>query len=249
MRIFYVGNNYNGYRILKWLKDIGENVVGISVHPDKKAKYKKEIILVSGLENKYIIDGNKINEQNSLKIINGFKPDIIISVNFGYIIKKEVLDIPPRGAINLHTSYLPYNKGVYPNVWSIIENTPAGVTLHYMDEEIDTGDIIDKVEVKIDITDTGKTLYKKLEKAAFRLFKKNWKDIKQGKNKRFVQLKAGTFHKISGIKKIDSIDPERYYKAIDLINILRARTFPPYKGAYLDINGRKIYMRIKLYEE
>lgn len=249
MRIFYVGNNYNGYRVLKWLKGRGENIVGISVHPDKKALFKEEIISVSGLSRKYIIDGSTINEPGTVKKINALKPDFIISINFDYILKKDILDITSRGAVNLHTSYLPYNKGNYPNVWSIVENTPAGVTLHYMDERVDTGEIINQVEVIIDITDTGKTLYKKLENAAFKLFKKNWDDIKSGKNKKFKQVGTGTYHKKRDVIKIDPIDPEKYYKAIDLINILRARTFPPYKGAYLDINGRKIYMRIKLYEE
>ena len=249
MRIFYVGNNYNGYRILKWLKDRGEHIVGISVHPDEKALFKKEIMSVSGLSRKYIIDGSDINEPETIKKINKLKPDIIISINFDYILKKDVLGIPSRWAINLHTSYLPYNRGNYPNVWSIVENTPAGVTIHYMDEGIDTGDIIDQVEVKIDITDTGKTLYKKLENVAFKLFKKNWDDIKSGKNKKTKQVGTGTYHKKRDVIKIDPINPEKYYKAIDLINILRARTFPPYKGAYLDINGRKIYIRIKLYEE
>ena len=70
--------------------------------------------------------------------------------------------IPPKGCINFHLSYLPYNRGKKPNVWPIIDGSPAGVTMHYIDNDIDSGSIVAQSEVKVDIVDTGKTLYNKL---------------------------------------------------------------------------------------
>src|SRR6202035_5691563 len=68
--------------------------------------------------------------------------DLLIAHGYRHIIKPSVLDRFPRRAVNLHISYLPWNRGADPNLWSFIENTPKGVSIHYLDAGIDTGDII-----------------------------------------------------------------------------------------------------------
>ena len=149
--------------------------------------------------------------------------------------------------VNLHPAYLPYNRGQYPNVWSIIEGTPAGVTLHYIDEGIDTGGIIARREVPVEPVDTGESLYRKLEATALELFRETWPLIKAGRAQCLPQDKqAGTYHRTRDIEAIDAIDQERDYKAGDLLNLLRARTFPPYKGAYFTADGKRVYLRLQL---
>jgi methionyl-tRNA formyltransferase len=68
--------------------------------------------------------------------------DFLASHGYRHIIKPSVLDRLPRRAVNLHISYLPWNRGADPNLWSFIENTPKGVSIHYLDAGVDTGDII-----------------------------------------------------------------------------------------------------------
>ena len=156
----------------------------------------------------------------------------------------------PAGCVNCHPALLPYNRGQYPNVWSIIENTPAGVTLHYIDCGIDTGDIIAQKEVLIEPIDTGESLYKKLEKTCVNLFKDTWFMIRSRQAPRIPQLSnEGTYHRTSDVELIDKIELDCKYTARELINILRARTFPPYKGAYFLHNGRKVYLQLKLFNE
>ena len=70
------------------------------------------------------------------------KFNFLISYGYRYVLKKEILDLFPNRAINLHISYLPYNRGSDPNFWSFIDGTPKGVTIHYLDEGVDTSDII-----------------------------------------------------------------------------------------------------------
>ena len=95
--------------------------------------------------------------------------------------------------------------------------------------------------------DTGETLYRKLEYASIDLFKKTWPLLKSGNAPRLKQdINAGTYHKTKDVEKIDNIELDRKYTAKELINIIRARTFPPYRGAYFKINGRKIYIRVEL---
>ena len=79
---------------------------------------------------------------------NGF--NFLISYGYRFILRKEILDLFPNRAINMHISYLPYNRGADPNFWSFIEGTPKGVTIHYLDEGVDTGDIIVQKEVSFD---------------------------------------------------------------------------------------------------
>lgn len=248
MRIFYLGNNLLGLKVLEFLKKQKEKICGLGVHLPEKAKYVNEIINCSRLEKSKIISGDRINGPETVKKIERLKPDIILSICFGYILKPEIIRVPPLGVMNLHSAYLPCNRGANPNVWSIVNATPAGVSLHYIDAGIDTGDIIAQKQVPVDWLDTAKTLYEKSEKEAFKLFQQSWPDIKSGKIERRKQVGKGSFHRLKDLERIDRIDLGKKYKAKDLINILRSRTFPPYNGAYIEVNGRRIYLRLELYE-
>jgi methionyl-tRNA formyltransferase len=249
MRILFLGNNWAAMQALDWLRGHGEDIVGLVVHPEGGQRFGRELIANSRLETDRIFDGSKLREAETLQRIADLKPDIGISVYFGYLLKPEFLTIFPRGVINLHPSFLPFNRGAYPNVWPIIDHTPAGVSLHYIDEGVDTGDIIAQREVMVAPSDTAESLYRKLESECLELFSGTWPLIKSGTAPRIPQPAAGTIHRVKDAAMIDRIDPEKSYRAQDLIDLIRARTFPPYKGAYLDVNGKKIYLRLQLEEE
>lgn len=131
--------------------------------------------------------------------------DIVISYGYSHIIPKKLISgaggVP---IVNLHISYLPYNRGADPNLWSHVEGTPKGVTIHYVDEGIDTGDIIVQKEVQFDENDTLKTSYTKLHSEIQELFKKNWYSIQIGRfgNKGIKQKSNGTFHLAKDKEKI-----------------------------------------------
>jgi methionyl-tRNA formyltransferase len=250
VRILYLANNYVGAEIISWLKERNENIVGLVVHPEITQKFREKIIFHAGLPTDRIFYADSLEDPTILDKIRNLKPDIGVSIFFGYILKKKFLDIFPKGCINLHPAYLPYNRGAYPNVWSIIDGTPAGSTLHYLNEGVDSGDIISRKEVTIDITDTGKTLYHKLEAVSIALFKESWSQLILGTIMPQPQKNEdGSYHKVADVEKIDFVDPDHQYRAIDLINIIRARTFPPYKGAYIVHDGEKIYLRIQLFKD
>lgn len=250
MRIIYCANNFVGWEILSWLKELKENVVGLIVHPSEKQKYGEKILSVFNFPDDQIFYGDSLNEPKTLDAIRHLQPDIAISVYFGYVFKKSFLDLFPRGCINLHPAFLPYNRGAYPNVWSIIDGTPAGTTLHYVNVGIDTGDIISQKQIVTNITDTGETLYRRLESASVDLFKETWPKILTGDIHPVSQsICGGTCHKVNDVDKIDEIDLNRNYNAGELINILRARTFPSHQGAYIIQNQKKIYVNIQFLDE
>ncbi len=246
-----MGNNWLGWKVLEWLSDQGEEIVGLSVHPSSKRKHGDEILSTAGLPDERVFDARNLEDEEFLDRIRELEPDIGVSILFDYILKPPFLQIFERDVINLHPAYLPYNRGQYPNVWSIVEGTPAGTTLHYIDPEIDTGDIIARKGVNVEAVDTGQTLYEKLERASLELFKEAWPAIATGSVSRVEQQKnEGTYHRTRDVEQIDEIDLDESYKARDLINILRARTFPPHESAYFKEGEKKVFVRVDLeYED
>jgi methionyl-tRNA formyltransferase len=134
-------------------------------------------------------------EKVDIQLVKGYNPDIIVSYNYRHILKKDILGIPEKGAINLHISYLPWNRGTHPNIWSFIEDTPKGVTIHYIDEGVDTGDILLQKEVLIEEeNETLKTSYDMLHKVIQELFKSNWEKLRIGAIKSTPQPREGSLH-------------------------------------------------------
>jgi len=146
----------------------------------------KPLILWLKRKDKVKVIDKKIN----LNLLDKLNPELIISYNYRYIIPKPI--IKKYKIINLHISYLPYNRGAYPNVWAYIDKTPVGVSIHYIDEGIDTGDIIAQKRVVIDKNETLKTSYKKLHFHIQMLFKSIYNRIHKIKPVR--QKHKGTFH-------------------------------------------------------
>jgi methionyl-tRNA formyltransferase len=156
------------------------NEISLPLYNWLKDKGEDVILYKEKIDHLYI-------EQNNI--------DFIISYNYKTIIKPELIKLLPHKIINLHISHLPYNKGVNPNIWSFIENTPCGVTIHEIDRGIDTGDILVQKEIKYDFkTETLASSYQKSNEIIQSLFIENWNDIKNDKIKPQKQIGDGTFH-------------------------------------------------------
>ena len=249
MRIFCLCNNWLGWQVLQWLVQQGESIVGLAVHPEARAKFGEEIRSAVSPSDCLVLDGSRLQEPAVLRQVQELKADMAISVLFGYVLRTAFLELFPKACINLHPALLPYNRGTYPNVWSIVDGTPAGVTLHYVDEGMDTGDVIAQKQVLVKVTDTGATLYHRLEAEALDLFRASWPQVRAGTSRRTPQPPGiGTFHRLRDVEKIDAIDLGETYRAGDLLNVIRARTFPPYAGAYFRHNGSKVDVRLDLKE-
>lgn len=136
------------------------------------------------LENKFSVE---------YVIENNF--DFIISYGYRYIISKEIINIMESNIINMHISYLPWNRGADPNFWSFLEGTKKGVSIHLVDEGVDTGDIIIQKEIIFDVSETLRTTYNKLCQVIEMLFIEYWPEIRLGKYKRVKQnLNEGSMH-------------------------------------------------------
>lgn len=152
MKILFLSNNEISNNLIYWLRNIA----------------KEEIVLY--------------DKPINIEFLERIKPDFIISYNYRFIIKQEIIDYMKNNIINLHISLLPWNKGAYPNVWSFLEDTPKGVTIHIIDRGIDSGPILVQKEVYFNESiETLKSSYEKLHREIQKLFKRYWHDIKNGK--------------------------------------------------------------------
>lgn len=163
------------------------------------------------------------------------------------IIRKPLLDIAKLGFINTHPSLLPFNRGKHYNFWALVENTPFGVTLHKVDGGIDTGDIIAQQPIAYDWSDTGKTLYEKAQSAMIELFEREWPTIRSGSFSAVPQLdELATFHRAKELEMASRIVLDQHYRADELLNVLRARTFHPHPGCWFEVDGQRYEISIEI---
>ena len=143
------------------------------------------------VESNVILYSEKVRVSNLQKIC----PSIIVSYNYASIISEDVIRYMNQNIINLHISYLPYNRGAQPNFWSFIENTPKGVTVHKIDKGLDTGNILFQKELLLDETkETFSTSYQHLHEEIQKLFMDNWVKIKNNHYEEYVQSGRGSYH-------------------------------------------------------
>jgi methionyl-tRNA formyltransferase len=132
----------------------------------------------------------------SAQEIAALAPDLIVSHSYRHILKRDVLAAAPDRFINLHISLLPYNRGADQNLWSFIDETPKGVSIHLIDEGIDTGALLLQREVSFDEdSETLGSSYATLQQTIGELFMENWSSLRDGRIAPRAQSGAGTFHR------------------------------------------------------
>ena len=157
--------------------------------------------------------------------IKEMSPKLIISYNYRYLISKDIIEYMNGRIINLHTSLLPWNRGASPNIWSFLEDTPKGVTIHLLDEGLDTGAIICQRELFFDpVEETFETSYQKLQIKMIELFKEHWKELYSGSYTLTPQSGRGSFHKKKNLEKLRIKVPFEYSDNIaDVIEKYRSQ--------------------------
>lgn len=131
-------------------------------------------------------------------------PDFLVSYNYRYILKEQILNrFPVHRAINLHISYLPWNRGSDPNFWSFFDRTPNGVTIHLLDPGVDTGPVL--LQKRVDFDRDRETLsssYQRLHSEIQTLFIENWDRIRTGSLPPRPQSPGGSLHLSREFKRV-----------------------------------------------
>ncbi len=174
-KIVFMGTPDFSVPVLRTLVEKGYEVVAVVTQPDRPVGRKRiltppPVKVEAQRHNIPVLQPEKIRNRQDLDEVLAYHPDLIVTAAFGQILPKELLEAPKYGCINVHASLLPELRGGAPIHYSILQGKEkTGITIMYMVEKLDAGDIISQVEVPIDEEDHVGTLHNKLSDAGAKL--------------------------------------------------------------------------------
>ena len=197
MRIIFMGSAPLACPSLEsLLPDNANEIVAAVTQPDRpkgrgrkiSSSAIKDLALNAGIT---VLKPEKVNMPDSIASIKALRPDLITVVAYGQILKPELLAIPPQGCINLHASLLPKYRGAAPIQWALANGEKrTGVTVMFMNEGMDEGDLIMQKDVNIDVVDTAGSLHDKLAKNGAAVLTEVVEKIRTGQVPRTPQVDA-----------------------------------------------------------
>ena len=253
MRILFMGTPDFAEVSLEAVYNAGYKIIGVVTNPDKpKGRGMK---MIASPVKEFALEKNipiyqPLKIRNNIEFIEEIKrlnPDVICVVAYGKILPKELLEIPKLGCINVHGSLLPKYRGAAPIQWAVLNgDKTTGITTMYMDEGMDTGDMILKQEVEIGEDETTGELWDRLSKIGGELLIETLKQLEQGIAPRIKQGEEFSTAPMLD-KEMAKIDWENK-TATEIKNLVRGLN--PIMGAYSYIYGKKIKLwKVQHFEE
>lgn len=243
MKILFMGTPDFAKESLENLYNNGYEICGVVTTPDRPSgrgmKLNISPVKEYALEKKLnIFQPEKITNNTEFKDeIKALNPDLVCVVSYGVILPKSFLKIPRLGCINVHPSMLPKYRGPAPIQWAILNgDKKTGVTIMYLNEKMDAGDIIIQKEVEIGDDETTGELWNRLSKIGAELLIESIKNIENGTAVRTVQPEEFTLAPML-TKDMSKIDWKLKTSA-DIKNLVRGLN--PIMGAFSFLNGKKI---------
>jgi len=248
-KVIFVGVQTIGWHCVKALLESKANVKGIftvekqkivetsSMHPDYFGDFE-EFTSKHGIPLSILDNVNDINVPLNVKRIREMQPDFVFCIGWPGILKRELLEIPSKGCIGLHPTLLPERRGGAPINWCIIDGlSRSAVTLLYLDEGLDSGDIIVQREFEIALEDTAKTILQKITNVAVQLMKEHYPLLVEGKAPRKLQDHSKATYTRRRRPEDGFIDWKR--TSFSIYNWIRALTLP-FPGAFTYWKGKKV---------
>lgn len=254
MRIGFAGDRQIAVDVLRYLSDVHIAPEALMVSSHDRASHADELIaLCPDLPPGHVVRGGEFRQPAGIALLRGLDLDLLVAIHFPYIVPPEVLSIPRLGVLNLHPAYLPYNRGWHTPSWAILEGTPAGATLHFMDEGLDTGDIVHRQELDVRPGDTADSLYQRVLALELEVFRAAWPRIMDGTYQRTTQDPgAGTVHSRNDLfrPEVQRIDLDRPVEAGELLRRLRAlSTNRPEEAAYYEAGRTRYHIHLTITEQ
>lgn len=219
------------------------DVEAVFTQPDRpKGRGKK--LAISAVKERALQDDIKVYQperikksQSDIDALKAMAPDVIVVVAYGQLLSQEILDIPKYGCINVHASLLPKYRGAAPINWSIVNGeTETGVTTMYMAQGLDTGDMIQKMSVKITENMTAGELHDILSEKGKFLILRTLKAIEKGDLSREAQDDEASSYAPKMDKSLAVVNWNKTAREVhDLI-----RGFNPWPIATTLIHGKKM---------
>jgi len=193
------------------------------------------------------VNAISLNDRETLESIKK-RYSIAVSLHCKQIFPAELVNAIE--CVNFHPGYNPHNRGWYPQVFSILNKLPVGVTVHRMDEHIDHGPIIYREQITIDDADTSFEVYRRLIELQKKLIEDHFSDIIRLKYNVMKPEEEGNYNAVSDFKKLCDLDLSNVGTLGEHIDLLRALSHNGFRNAfYRDKDGRKIFISVTLDRE
>jgi methionyl-tRNA formyltransferase len=235
MKIFFLTDNKLWFNFLDvWKQQFQEKIV-IFCSPTGAHLFSEEI--AAGQVS--ILDIKKSSDEVRVEFDMGF------SCHCKQIFPKNLVESIP--CFNFHPGLNPYNRGWFPQVFSIINGMPVGATLHKMDSKIDHGPVIAQKVITVNSWDTSSSVYSRILDAEFEIFDAWIERVLSGNFEEIELIDEGNYNSISDFKELCKIDLNSKVSLKEAIDYFRAMSFEGYDNAYFyDDNGQKVFVSISL---
>ena len=242
MRIVFMGTPDFAVPSLKALIDNGYDVVGVFCQPDRPkgrghklaACPVKETAVAAGIT---VFQPERIKREEGVAALRALAPDLCVTAAFGQLLSQEILDIPPLGTINVHSSLLPMHRGSAPINWSIIKgDSETGVTTMFTDKGMDTGDILLMERTPIGEKENAGELSDRLSVMGAELLIKTIRELENGTLVRTPQDHEAATYEPKMDKELGRIDWSKSAKEIDFL----VRGVTPWPGAFTTLGEQTI---------
>jgi methionyl-tRNA formyltransferase len=238
MRIVFIGAGEIGVPTLQALLKSAHEVVGVATQPDKPVG-RSQLIEPPPIKNALsgtnipVLQPARIKDRQAIEEIRALRPDVIVVMAYGQILPRDVLEIPENGCLNLHTSLLPRWRGAAPIQAAIAAgDREIGITVMYMDEGLDTGDILLQRTIDILPADTGGALHDRLAGVAPETLLESLDLLAKGKAPRTPQDNAVATYAPKLKREDGKIDWSDPADAIER----KIRAFDPWPGAFMTVS-------------
>src|SRR5438876_10804626 len=242
MRIVFIGTGEIGVPTLRALQKSEHELVGVVTQPDKPVGRGQKITAppikaaLAGSKMS-ILQPARIKNPEAIDQIRALVPDVIVVTAYGQILPRAVLDIPKIASLNLHASLLPRWRGAAPIQAAIAAGDRlTGITIIYMDEGLDTGDILLKRETQIDSGDTAGSLHTRLAKITPDALAEAMVQLSQNRAARIPQENALATYAPKLEREHGRIDWDEAAEVIER----KIRAFNPWPGAFIKLGDRNL---------
>ena len=242
MRIVFIGTGEIGVPALRALQKSEHEIVGVVTQPDKPAGREQKVTAppikaaIAGSKMS-ILQPAKIKDPQAIEQINALNPDVIVVVAYGQILPRAVLEIPKIACLNIHASLLPRWRGAAPIQAAIAAgDRETGTTVMYMDEGLDTGDILLQRKIDISQDETGDSLHDRLAEIAPDVLIESLRLLGSGNAPRILQDKSLASYAPKLNRESGRINWNETAEMIER----KIRAYNPWPGAFSEFNGRKL---------
>ena len=242
MKIIFMGTPDFAAASLEALIDSRHEIQAVVTQPDKPKGRKGELTpspvkVIAKREGIKVYQPLKVRDEEFVKTLRAYNPDVMVVVAFGQIIPLSILKMPKYGCVNIHGSLLPKYRGAAPIQWAVLDGEKeTGITTILMDEGIDTGDILLKKTIKIDADETSGSLFDKLKALGAETILETLDELEKGSITPTKQGESPTAYAKMLTKAMGLIDFTRSAKELDCF----VRGMDPWPSAYTLLAGKTL---------